>query len=488
MSDLVLALDCGTHAVRVVTFDADSGQAAEVATADLELLFPAPGWVEIDPHHLASTTIEVLRTSLQRIAADGHTVIGLGITDMRETAFAWDKHNGQPLAPGVLWMSLQSQPVVDRWRSEGREGLIRERTGLTNDTFFFGSKIAWLLEQVPQVAAAQRDGRLAVGTVDSWLIHVLTGGREHRTDTSNASRTQVLSLDSLDWDAELAAMVGIDRAALPLLTDSAGQYGTTDPAVCGAAIPITGVMADQQASLLGHGGETPGSIKATFGTSGVVCANTGASAPLVDGLVTSVGWTGLDPSPCFEVEGSAFHSGYTVTWLREKFGVGPGDGPLGPANTPAADRVYLLPSFTRLGAPRWPERRGAVIAGLGMDTEPVDVYRAGVEAMAFQVYDMIAALGQRQESSAQISIDGGGSKNDYLCQVLADLSGLTVVRPAFHELTSAGVAKAALAGLGRPAPSHFGQQDSGADYFTPTEDRYAREGYDQWTQLIEEIL
>ncbi|MFV0426652.1 MAG: FGGY family carbohydrate kinase [Beutenbergiaceae bacterium] len=488
MSDFVLALDCGTHGVRAVAFDAESGHATEITSADLVLDFPAPGWVEIDPNELARTTVHILRTALRKLSAGGHRVITLGITNMRETAFAWDRVTGEALAPGVMWMSLQSESVVQRWQAAGLEPVIRAKTGLTNDTFFFGSKVAWLLERVPAVAAAARAGRLAVGTVDSWLIHILTAGTEHRTDTSNASRTQILALETCDWDSELAQIVGINLDALPHLTDSAGKFGVTNTGVCGAAIAITGVMADQQASLLGHGAEQPGSVKATFGTSGVVCANTGSAAPLIDGLVTSVGWTGLDPSPSYEIEGSAFHSGFTLSWLKDKFDIGAHDNLSAPSNTPASDRVYILPSFTKLGAPRWPERRGAVMTGLGMDTDKEDVYRAGVEAMAFQVYDMVATLKAHISPGQHISVDGGGSKNAYLCQTLADLSGMTVARPRFHELTSAGVAKAALVGLGHSPSQNFGQEGIGVDQFLPTQENYARQGYEHWTQLIREIL
>lgn len=485
MSDHVIALDCGTHAIRAVAFEIETGQVTECAIADIALQFPQPGWVELDPDELGRLALSVVREALSWARERNHRIRALAITNMRETAFAWDRETGQALAPAVMWMSMQSEPVVERWRNQGLEPFLRERTGLTNDSFFFGSKLTWLLENVPAVAQAQREGRLAVGTVDSWLIHVLTAGREHRTDTSNGSRTQLMNLQTRQWDPELADMVGVRIEALPTLTDSSGNFGLTDGALCGMEIPIIGVMADQQASLLGHGGEEPGSLKATFGTSGVVCANTGDQAVLVDGMVTSVGWTGIG-EPCFETEGSAFHSGYTLVWLREKFGLELDTSvDLEQAADDVSDRVFILPSFTRMGAPRWPATKGAVISGLGMDTTGEDVLRAGVEAMVFQIYDMIVALGTSVHSAGSISVDGGGSKNNYLCQMLANLSDRRVFRSRMHELTSAGVAKAALAGLGLPVPRYFGQDPDQIDTFDPVESSYAREGYEHWAALVE---
>lgn len=489
MASVVLALDCGTHAIRLLAFDVETGESTLCGSEDIPLSFPRPGWVEVDPRVLESSAIRLIRAAARWAKDTGREIVALGVANMRETALTWHRESGQPLRHGVMWMSQQSRPVVQRWRAAGLEPLIRERTGLGNETFFFGSKIAWLLDEDRRVRAAARARTLAVGTVDSWLLYRLTGGAAHSTDPSNASRTQVLNLYSGTWDEHLCDRLGIPLGALPRVTPSMGDFGVTDPTVCGCEIPITGVVADQQASLLGHGCERPGTAKATFGTSGVVSLNTGGDVLLRPGMVTSIAWAHRHGPLTYEVEGSAFHSGYTLTWLAERFGV-----PLRPefqvgrSAASAADRVYVLPSFMALGAPRWPERQGAVITGLGMDTTTPDIMRAGVEAMAFQAYDMFQAIGNPSEV-VEVNVDGGGATSDTLCSLLADLLDRDVVRPTKRELTSVGAAKAALRGIGLEVDAFFGQDRARAERFHPTPgDAYARDGYQHWVDLVKTIL
>jgi glycerol kinase len=490
MSNIVVALDCGTHAARTLAFDVATGAAVTCATRDIPLSFPRPGWVEVDPEILASASIGVVRSAFDWADRQGHVVVALGIANMRETAFAWRRSSSAPLYPGVMWMSQQSQPIVERWHDAGLDTMIRERTGLTNDPFFFGSKVGWLLENVPEVAAAAKADDLAVGTVDSWLVHRLTGGAEHRTDVSNASRTQVLNLHTATWDAVLADALGIPLGCLPEVTPSMSHFGVTHPAVCGREVPITGVVADQQGSLLGHGCEERGTAKATFGTSGVVALNTGSETPQRPGMVTSVAWTDGNRPAVYEVEGSAFHSGYTMTWLSERTGHPVRlDADIDVAAAPARDRVYVLPSFSQLGAPRWPRGRGAAITGLAMDTTTTDIMRAGVEAMAFQAYDLFAAIGTAAQGTPEVNVDGGGASSDYLCRLFADLLERDVVRPDTRELTSVGAAKAALRGAGHEAEVFFGQDRSASERFRPgTAHGYARQGYLRWTELVEAVL
>jgi glycerol kinase len=487
----VLAVDCGTHAVRCLSFDVDTGGHHVCASEDLPLSFPRSGWVEIDPEMVASATVRTLRAALDWAAQGGRTVVALGLTNMRETAFAWQRSTGAPVYPGIMWMSQQSEPVVERWRAAGLDGLIRERTGLTNHSFFFGSKVAWLLEHDDGARALAEQGDLAVGTLDSWLVHRLSGGSVHATDVSNGSRYQLMDLGELSWDDELCRSLGIPMSCLPELRPSEGHLGHTDAALCGAEVPITGVVADQQASLLGHGCEDLGDVKATFGTSGVVALNCGSAHPLRDGLVTSVGWQDSEGRACYELEGSAFHSGYTVGWLAQRFGrSSPVPARLEPSHLTPDERVYVLPSFTNMGAPRWPARRGAVISGLGMDTSVDDIYRGAFEAMAFQAYDLFAAMGgSGTDSCTEVAVDGGGAANDYVCRLLADLLERDVVRPALQEVTSAGAAKAALAGAGERAPRYFGQDRSRAERFEPQPGAtYASEGYERWVELVEIAL
>lgn len=491
MRKVVLALDCGSHAVRTLAFDVETGESTACASEDIPLSFPQPGWVEVDPEVVASAAIRVVRSALDWAASAQREIVALGIANMRETAFAWHRGTQLPLYPGVMWMSQQSFPVVKRWQEAGLDGLIRERTGLSNDAFFFGSKVAWLFDNVPQVVSANDAGNLAVGTVDSWLIYRLTGGEVHRTDVSNASRSQVLNLNTVSWDPLLCDALGIPMQCLPEAVPSMSYYGVTHAAVCGQEIPITGVIADQQASLLGHGCEETGSAKVTFGTSGVVSVNTGAATPLRPGMVTSVGWSGHgQKGVTYEIEGSAFHSGYTMSWLSERTGHPVRfDVDVEPANVAPEDRVYVLPSFTVMGAPRWPRGRGAAITGLAMDTTTKDIMRAGIEAMAFQAYDLFAAIGDDTGATPEVNVDGGGASNDFLCRLLADLLKRDVVRPNIRELTSVGAAKAALRGLGLEVGQYWAQDRSAAERFHPRAgSSYAREGYRRWVELVEAIL
>lgn len=490
MSRIVVALDCGTHAVRALAFDVMTGQGATCAAEDITLSFPHPGWVEVDPEALADSAMRVVRSAFDWASGNGHTVIALGLANMRETAFAWSRASGKPLYPGVMWMSQQSLPTVQRWQDEGLAPLIRERTGLTNDAFFFGSKVAWLLEHARQVEAASAAGDLAVGTVDSWLMYRLTGGSVHRTDASNGSRTQLMNLRTRVWDADLCEVLAVPLGCLPELTPTMGYFGATDARVCGTEVPITGVIADQQGSLLGHGCERTSDAKVTFGTSGVVSVNAGADVPMRPGMVTSVAWTAGQGPAAYEIEGSAFHSGYTLEWLSQRTG-----HPVSftvdvePASIPAEDRVYVLPSFTAMGAPRWPKRRGAAITGLAMDTTNRDIMRAGLEAMAFQAFDLFAAMEDVAEPSQEVNVDGGGASSDFLCGMLADLLQRDVVRPQTRELTAVGAAKAALRGAGLEVDRYFAQDRTAAQHFHPRAGgSYAREGYLRWVELVETIL
>ena len=320
MARYVIAADCGTTSVRSLAFDVDTGRHQVCHSEPVSLSFPQPGWVEIDPETIAQATIRSVRAALEWVAQTGGTAVALGLTNMRESAFTWQKSTGQIVYPGIMWMSQQSEPVVEEWRAAGLEELIRSRTGLSNHSFFFGSKLAWLLRTDSDARKLADQGDLAAGTLESWLLYRLTGGAVHATDVSNGSRYQFMDLKTRTWDEEMCEALGVPRSTLPDLRPSEYHFGTTDPDVCGAAIPITGIIADQQAALYGHGCEDRGDVKATFGTSGVVALNTGSEAVLPEGLIACVGWEDAAGNSCYETEGSAFHSGYTVGWLRQRFG------------------------------------------------------------------------------------------------------------------------------------------------------------------------
>lgn len=477
----ILAIDCGTQSVRCILFDPRTGAYEVGASEKLTLKVEGPQQIEIDPLELAAATVRVLRATLARCE---EVPLCIGITNMRESAIAWSRQTGLPVHNGIMWMSQQSQNIVARWDEDGLAPLIRERTGLSNHTFFFGSKIAWLLNERPDLAAMANTGKLAVGTIDSWLLYSLTGGAVHATDVSNASRYQLLNLHSLHWDEQLPDALGIPRSALPDVRPTASHFGYTDPGITGHRIPITGMIGDQQASLLGHGCDRQGESKATFGTSCVVSANLGQSPSTAEGLVTSVAWSAPDNGAVYEMEGSAFHCGYTMSWLSRTLCL-PAITLAEPerSDLPASRRVYLVPSFTELGAPRWSKGSGAIISGLLMDSGPSDIVRAGIESMAFQAFDLVKAMPDLL-SGKPLSVDGGGAGNDYLCQLLADLTSTAIVRPPSRELTSLGAARVALRTFGDDLPT--GSAVSGSpDYFHPSDQQsYAVEGFRHWKELM----
>ena len=479
----IVAIDCGTQSVRCLIVDVETGAHRVGASESIVLTQSGTDAIEVDPLHLVQATIRVLRATL---ALCSRTPISVAITNMRETAIAWSRETGQPVHNGIMWMSQQSQNIVQRWDSEGLSSLIRERTGLANHTFFFGSKIAWLLDENPDLEKPTRDGRIAVGTVDSWLLYVLSGGTVHATDVSNASRYQLLNLRTLQWDSDLSDALRIPITALPLVKPTSADFGYTDAGLTGVRLPITGMIGDQQASLLGHDCVQVGDAKVTFGTSCVVGVNLGRRPSEATGLVTSVAWAENETEAVYEMEGSAFHSGFTMTWLTRVLSLPSAaqDGVKRSAMPPNR-RVTVIPSFTEMGAPTWLKGNGASISGLTIDTEPVDILRAGIESMAYQAFDLVSAVPVVTGQDRALSVDGGAASNDYLCQTMADLTGRTIIRPPSRELTGFGAARAAAATLDIDIPIVAIPADRSrtSDRFMPAGDTaYATEGFAHWKE------
>jgi glycerol kinase len=485
---VVLSLDCGSHAVRLFGYPEGGGDPIDLGSAAIESFYPKPGFVEVNPRIIAHQSIELLREGIRRLVDEGAEPVCLGMTNMRETAVAWRADSGEPVHAAIHWMSLQSQPQVDRWAVDGTAERIRQVTGTMNEAFFFGSKIRWLLDNSQEARDHLLAQNLRVGTLETWLLYVLTGGTLHATDVSNASRSQMMDLKTLAWDSELVEAVGLTLESLPEISPTFGHYGVTDSMVVGAEIAISGVIADQQASLFGHGAVSPGDVKATFGTSGVVCLNLGDQIRLEEGLVTSVAWSGDSAGTVlYEIEASAFHSGSTISWLGDRLSnVDPWSKEMTHSTSPAHFRPYVIPAFTQLGAPRWPRRTGGAIAGLQLDTSTADIVRAGFEAMAFQAYDTLRFL---ESSPAVISVDGGGAASRYLCQTLANLSQATVSRSTNLEITAAGTAMMAIRGIGESVDSWFPPEPGERIVFEPQDDAgYAQEGYAHWVDLVERVL
>ena len=441
----VLALDQGTTSSRAIVFD-PSG--AQVATAQKEFrqIFPQPGWVEHDPQEIWESQLAVAREALERAGLAARDLAALGITNQRETVVVWDRETGLPLTNAIVWQDRRTAGLCDRLKSEGREPLFRERTGLVLDPYFSGTKLAWILENVP--GARESAGRLAFGTVDSWLIWNLTGGALHATDVTNASRTLLWDLHTGEWSDEILRILDIPREILPAVRSSSEVYAETLPGLLGAPVAIAGVAGDQQAALFGQACLRPGMVKNTYGTGCFLLMNTG-DRPVASRheLLTTPAWR-IGARTTYALEGSVFVAGAVVQWLRDGLGLirSAADVEALAASVPDSGGVVLVPAFTGLGAPHWdPYARGALV-GITRGTTAGHLARAALEGIAFQVADVLAAMeADSGVPVAELRVDGGAAVNDLLMQLQADLARVPVVRPRVQETTALGAAY--LAGL-----------------------------------------
>ena len=446
----VMALDEGSTSARTVLVDLDGRIVAE-ARAPVVPTFPRPRWVEFDPVALWRSQLGTMREAMAKAGAVTDDIAAIGITTHRESAMAWDRATGEPIHPAVMWMSKQTDPIVERWQAAGLGEEIRRRTGVFNDSYFSAGKLAWLMEEVPDARRRATAGELAAGTVDTWLLWQLTGGRSHLTDHSEASRTALFNLETLAWDEDLCAACGVPTELLPPVLASDGHFGEALPSDLGlpgtAPVPITAIMADQQSGMFGQACFEEGAAKNTFGTAGVLTVNSGARPAILDGLTASVGWT-VGGTTDYEVEGVVFHCGQTLQWMRERLHVlGPDDSiDAIVASVPDTGGVYVVPAFAGMCAPHWAREAHAGIVGITLETEAAHVVRAGVEAMAYQTRDNVDVLVASGTSVPALKVDGGAARSDLLCQFQADILGIPVLRPTELERTALGVAH--LAGMG----------------------------------------
>jgi glycerol kinase len=443
----VLALDQGTTSSRALLFDHE-GRAAAAAQQELPQIYPQPGHLEHDPEAIWGTQLACARAALARAGVGPEAVAALGITNQRETTLVWERATGKPVANAIVWQSRVSAGICDRLKAEGQEELFRRKTGLVLDAYFSGTKIKHLLDTVPGLRSRAEAGEVLFGTVDSFLLWRLTGGRVHATDVSNASRTLLFDIHTLDWDDELLRALGVPRRMLPEVRSSSEVLGETDASWLGAPVPVAGMAGDQQAATFGQACFQPGSAKNTYGTGCFLLLNTG-DRPVAsrNGLLTTVGWKrGREVTYC--LEGSVFIAGAVVQWLRDglkAISASPEVERLA-GSVPDSGGVFFVPAFVGLGAPYWdPYARGTLI-GLTRDTTIAHVARAAVESMAYQTRDVLEAM-QRDAGIAlgELRVDGGAARNDALLQFQADLLAVPVQRPVVSETTALGAAY--LAGL-----------------------------------------
>jgi glycerol kinase len=447
MSSYILALDQGTSSSRAIVFGHD-GREVGRAQQEFPQILPAPGIVEHDPEAIWSSQLMVAREALKQAGATAGDLAGIGVTNQRETTILWERDSGRPVANAIVWQSRITAGECDRLKAQGLEPLFREKTGLVLDAYFSGTKIKHLLDTDASLRRRAEAGEVLFGTVDSFLIWRLTGGRRHVTDVSNASRTLIFNIHTLDWDDELLAVLNIPRRMLPEVRPSSEIYGAAAAEWLGAEVPIGGCAGDQQAATFGQACFDVGDAKNTYGTGCFLLLNTG-SRPVASthGLLTTVGWQ-LDGQVTYCLEGSVFIAGAAVQWLRDGLGIIRRSEEIGPLaeSVPDAGGVVFVPALVGLGAPYWdPYARGAIL-GLSRGTTAGHIARATVEAMAFQTRDLIDAMQQDAGITlGRLKVDGGASVNDALLQFQADLLDAPVVRPVVAETTALGAAY--LAGL-----------------------------------------
>jgi len=441
----ILALDQGTTSSRAIVFDRLGGI---VATAQQEFrqIFPKPGWVEHDPQEIWATQSNVAAQAILKAGLTATDIAAIGITNQRETAVVWDRTTGKPICNAIVWQDRRTAGACDRLKARGLSRLIRQKTGLVVDAYFSATKLQWILNHVPEAKASARAGELAFGTVDSWLIWNLTGGQQHVTDATNASRTMLFNIHTGDWDKELLRLFGVPRAILPEVRSSSEVYGETT--LFGGTIPIAGIAGDQQAALFGQICTRPGLVKNTYGTGCFILMHTGEK-PIAskNNLVTTVAWR-IGGRTEYALEGSIFIAGAVVQWLRDGMGIISSSGEVESlaAQVPDNGGVYFVPAFAGLGAPHWDQYARGTMLGLTRGTTRAHLARAALEGIAYQVSDVVHSMEKDAKIQLkELRVDGGACANNLLMQFQAELLGVPVVRPRVSETTALGAAY--LAGL-----------------------------------------
>lgn len=447
MPKYIMALDAGTTSNRCILFDR-AGVPRSVAQKEFTQRYPQPGWVEHDANEIWSTMLGVAVEAMYKLGATAADIAAIGITNQRETTVVWDRATGEPVCPAIVWQCRRTSQLCDRLKDQGLVETVRAKTGLVIDAYFSATKIHWVLEHIPGARARAERGELLFGTVDSWLIWKLSGGALHITDYSNASRTMMFNIHTLQWDEDILRLLDIPACMLPQVVPSSSVYGHTDPALFGGPIPIAGAAGDQQSALFGQACFQPGEAKNTYGTGCFMLMNTGSQPVLSqNGLVTTIAW-GLDGQVTYALEGSIFVAGAAIQWLRDELKLidSAADSEVQAAKVPDTNGCYVVPAFTGLGAPHWDQYARGVIVGLTRGVNRYHIIRATLDSLAYQVNDVLTAMAR--DSGIRLStlkVDGGASANDLLMQTQADLIHAPVLRPSCVETTAMGAAY--LAGL-----------------------------------------
>ena len=447
MEKYILALDQGTSSSRAIVFD-EHGQTKAVSQKEFTQIFPKPGWVEHNPMEIWSSQASVIAEAITSIDINGLNIAAIGITNQRETTIVWDAETGEPVYNAIVWQDRRTSEFCDGLKRDGRTDLIRSKTGLIIDAYFSATKILWILENVPGARQKADEGKLRFGTVDTWLIWMLTRGEVHVTDVSNASRTMLFNIHTLEWDKELLQLFDIPESMMPHVKSSSEVYGYTKTTLFAHEVPIAGIAGDQQAALFGQMCTEPGSVKNTYGTGCFMLMNSG-ERPIMssNNLLTTIAWK-IGDKVNYALEGSIFVAGSVVQWLRDGLGIIKSSSEIEALACSVEDNggVYFVPALTGLGAPHWDQYAKGCIYGLSRGTTAAHIARAALEGIAFQTMDIVNAMQKDAGVTLkELKVDGGASRNNLLMQFQADILGTSVIRPTVTETTALGAAY--LAGL-----------------------------------------
>ncbi|HQG32470.1 MAG TPA: glycerol kinase GlpK [Deltaproteobacteria bacterium] len=442
MDKYIMAIDQGTTGTRVMLIDA-SGKVAAKAYSEFPQIYPQPGWVEHDPEVIWNTTLSVMKQALSESSIQPSDIIGIGITNQRETTVLWEKDTIKPVHNAIVWQCRRSASICDELKARGHGPLFQEKTGLIIDAYFSGTKVKWLFDNVPGLKDRARKGEIAFGTIDTWLIAKLTGGRIHATDHTNASRTLLFNIHEKKWDRDILALLDIPPEILPEVVNSAEIIGNTDPEILGGAIPISGIAGDQQAALFGQGCFLEGEAKNTYGTGCFLLLNVGDTKVVPkSGLILTLACD-ENGKPCYALEGSIFIAGAVIQWLRDGLGLIENASQTARIASSVEDThgVYMVPAFAGLGAPYWDMYARGAILGLTRSTTKAHIVRAALEGIAYQVKDLVSAFEESTGMAfSDLKVDGGASLNDFLMQFQADITGFPIDRSQYIESTGMGAA------------------------------------------------
>ena len=460
MKQYILSVDQSTQGTKALLFD-DAGRLLSRADLAHRQIVNSQGWVEHNPEEIWKNTLQVIQNLVARAGIHKNEIVAMGISNQRETSVCWDRQTGEPVCNAIVWQCSRAKDICEEMEKTGVAESVRLKTGIRLSPYFPAAKLAWIFRHVEGVAERARRGEICVGTVDSWLVYKLTHGQRHQTDYSNASRTQLFNISELRWDPELLDLFGISPSCLPTVTDSDGDFGTTDlDGWLDQPIPIRGMLGDSHGALLGQGCLTPGMIKATYGTGSSIMMNIGEQPVFSDaGVVTSLAWK-LGGKVNYVLEGNINYTGAVITWLRDdlKLISGPGETEALARAAHPGDQTYLVPAFSGLGAPYWDSGAKAVICGMTRTTGKNEVVRAALDCIAYQITDIVKAMEQTAGTPiGELRVDGGPTRNAYLMQFQSDMLNIPVRIPDAEELSGIGAAWAAGLAVGLYGPQVFGQ-------------------------------